>query len=263
MAKIKRATANKIEVKAKIFQWDFKTSVAKIKPKVENWKALTVEIAEELYIAREYLNGQIGQRKDPTAEDYIQFTWSDYCDAIGVSKRTASSWLSAFVPADRSDTGEAYLMSPEEKKELLAAEFDASEARVAQFMKTKKRPDGWTRADDTKVALREELKKMNEIKNLWQGKKKVKPTRDYFAELVEQSDDLKKYAFKNPEQNQIQLKVFDTIDTYLRSFTDIKDRLLAVQNLSVKLKEMTNYYTELDIQAAEAAAKEAERSGTK
>lgn len=140
MAKIKRATANKIEVKAKIFQWDFETSVAKIKPKVENWKALTVEIAEELYIAREYLNGQIGQRKDPTAADYIQFTWSDYCDAIGVSKRTASSWLSAFVPADRSDTGEAYLMSPEEKKRTTRRRIRRKRSPRCAIYENKKTP---------------------------------------------------------------------------------------------------------------------------
>ncbi|MEL3908040.1 MAG: hypothetical protein P1P64_03365 [Treponemataceae bacterium] len=264
MAKNKIAPANEIEVKTKIFTWNFEKSVAKIKPKVESWKSLTVEIAEELYIAREHLNGQIGQRKDPTADDYIEFTWTDYCDAIGISRRTANNWLTAFIPADQSETGEAYLMSQEELKAIRAeqaeAQFNAREARLAHFFKTGIRTDDWTPADETELTLRLEAERLSEVKKLWQEDqaKKIKPSRDYFAELIDGSDDLRKFAFKKSEHNATQLKIFDTVDTYLRSFVEPQDRLTAAYNLSVKLKEMTNYYAELDVRASETKAFEKE-----
>lgn len=246
--------AGEIALKAKIFKWDFDKSVAKIKPKVEKWKHLTVEIAEELYLAREYLTGQIGQCKDPLADNYIEFTWDDYCEAVGISKRTANDWLKAYIPAERSETGESYLMSPEEMKainaERLKEEAPAHEARIAKFLKTGIRPDGWTRSDEAVAALRKAAERTKEVINLWQKNKlKVEPRRDYFAEIAARSGDLKKYAFQNAEHNAIQLKVFDSIDEYLRSFDGLNDRLTAAYNLSVKLKEMVNYYAELDIQS--------------
>ena len=44
--------SNEIELKEKVFKWNFEKSVAKIRPKVEKWKTLTLEIAQELYLAR-------------------------------------------------------------------------------------------------------------------------------------------------------------------------------------------------------------------
>ncbi|MEL3903746.1 MAG: hypothetical protein P1P63_01315 [Treponemataceae bacterium] len=259
--KIAPQEANEIALKTKVFKWNFEKSVSKIKPKVQKWMTLTKEIAEELYLAREYLNGQIGQRKDPLADNYIEFTWADYCEAVGISKRIANDWLKAYIPAERSETGEAYLMSPEEMKAVNAEKaklkFEKSEIRIAKFLKTNIRPDGWTRADDAEVALRKAAERTKEVIDLWQKNKlKVEPRRDYFAEIASRSGDLKKYAFDNPSHNAIQLKVFDSIDEYLRSFDNLNNRLTAAYNLSVKLKEMVNYYAELDIQANETKTAE-------
>ena len=253
--------SKEIELKEKVFKWNFEKSVAKIRPKVEKWKTLTLEIAQELYLARENLNGQIGQRKDPLADNYLEFTWADYCEAIGISKRIANDWLKVFIPSALSETGEAYLMTPEEMKAVNAErqkeEADAREARIAKFLKTGKRGEGWTNADDRELNARLAVKRAKEVANLWRDNKlKVEPRRDFFAEIMNHGEDLKKFSLKTPAQNAMQLKVFDSIDSYLHSFDSMTERLTAAYNLSVKLKDIVNYYAELDIQNAEANGEE-------
>ncbi|WP_147623498.1 hypothetical protein [Treponema denticola] len=253
--------SKEIELKEKVFKWNFEKSVAKIRPKVEKWKTLTLEIAQELYLARENLNGQIGQRKDPLADNYLEFTWADYCEAIGISKRIANDWLKVFIPSERSETGVAYLMTPEEMKAVNAErqkeEADAREARIAKFLKTGKRGEGWTNADDRELNARLAVKRAKEVANLWRDNKlKVEPRRDFFAEIMNHGEDLKKFSLKTPAQNAMQLKVFDSIDSYLHSFDSMNERLTAAYNLSVKLKDIVNYYAELDIQNAEANGEE-------
>lgn len=248
-------TERKLEEAEKIFKWNFEQSVTKIKPQVEQWKSLTVEIAEELYIAREYLNGQIGQKSDPSATDYIEFSWADYCDAIGISKRTANNWLASFVPAYRSETGTAYLMTPEEKGVLSAEKTkranEEREKRLAEYKRTGLIPEGWTSADAAEFNLREKAERHSEVVNVWkENKLRIKPRRDYFAEILEHSEDLKKFPLQTAEQNQIQLDVFDSLDAYLHSFKTSNERLKAAYNLSIKLKEVVNYYAELDAQNA-------------
>ena len=253
--------SKEIELKEKVFKWNFEKSVAKIRPKVEKWKTLTLEIAQELYLARENLNGRIGQRKDPLADNYLEFTWADYCEAIGISKRIANDWLKVFIPSERSETGVAYLMTPEEIKAINAErqkeETDAREARIAKFLKTGKRGEDWTNADDRELNARLAVKRAKEVAETWQFSKfKVEPRRDFFAEIITHGEDLKKFRLETDEQNAMQLKVFDSIDSYILSFKSMKDRLTAAYNLSVKLKEVTNYYAELELQKMEADGEE-------
>jgi hypothetical protein len=128
-----------------ISTWIYEDSVARVAPKVLRWKGLTVEIARELYLAREALNGQRGQRKDPDADDYISYTWADYCEAVGISKRTANGWLACFVPAELSHTGNDLLLESKPAKpdtERAAAERTAREERIAEFPCYRIRPDG-------------------------------------------------------------------------------------------------------------------------
>ena len=57
----------------------------------------------DIYMAREYLNNQLGQRKDPNATDYIWYTWNDFCETFGLARQTVNSWLRKFVPAELSE----------------------------------------------------------------------------------------------------------------------------------------------------------------
>lgn len=70
---------------------------------------LQTEICRELYFARKMLNGQKGQRKDPAADDYIRFTWADFCEYIGISRSVANNRLKNFIPAELSESGKDIL----------------------------------------------------------------------------------------------------------------------------------------------------------
>ena len=60
------------------------------------------EFLRELYEAKEYLTSQKGQRRDPSAPDFIQYTWGTYCEAIGISRQTADRWLRVFAWQDET-----------------------------------------------------------------------------------------------------------------------------------------------------------------
>lgn len=79
--------------------WDYGISVASLKPKIDSWKRLTTEIATELFIAREKLS-QSGLRTDLGTIVPRLPTWAEYCESIGIEKRTANRWIaSVFGPA--------------------------------------------------------------------------------------------------------------------------------------------------------------------
>ena len=76
--------------------WDYDESVEKVKVFVYKWKNMTVEMLDELLVAREVLSEQGGDRK---SEKYqrdkcpIDKTWGQYCQDIGSEKRTVNRWL--------------------------------------------------------------------------------------------------------------------------------------------------------------------------
>ena len=98
-------------------QWSYNQSVKKVKVLVYKWKNLTAEVVNELFIAREILNNP-GARTDLKEKK----TWENYCEEIGIEKRTANRWiertldLGTFVP--RSETPEL----PEGKYNIIYAD---------------------------------------------------------------------------------------------------------------------------------------------
>jgi len=72
--------------------WDYESSVTKIKPLIFQWKNLTYEIATELWIAREKLSTPAWNKK---SDGTFVPSWNDYCESIGLEKRTANRWLAA------------------------------------------------------------------------------------------------------------------------------------------------------------------------
>lgn len=242
-------TAPVVQLQEKIFKWNYEKSVTRMQSKISKWNTLSAEIYRELYIAREFLNNQKGQRKDPTAEDYIAYTWDDYCQAIGISRRTVNNYLRLFIPAEISESGEDTVLTAEEFALI------KSEERLALFFKNGVRPEGWIAADEHALKTRLAERQAKETARVWSGKAAltVKPKRDYFAEILEKAADVKRFALKDAEQNTLQLHAFDAIDEYLRSFAEVTDRLTAACNLSIKLREAVNYYTELDMLQSEQA----------
>lgn len=68
-------------------EWNYEESVAKVKQVIYKWKNLTLELATELYIAREALTSQrIGR-------GFQGHTWSRYCEEIGASRDVVDEWL--------------------------------------------------------------------------------------------------------------------------------------------------------------------------
>jgi len=66
----------------------------------------------ELFLAREYFAKLRGQRKDPNAPDYIDYTWKDYCEEIGISCVTANNWTKRFIPREVTPNGKDYCLGP-------------------------------------------------------------------------------------------------------------------------------------------------------
>lgn len=78
--------------------WDFEDSVAKTKQLVYRWKNLTLEMVTELYIAREKLSKE---GKPVITGTNIPVTWGQYCEDVGLEKRTANRWLASIFGPQR------------------------------------------------------------------------------------------------------------------------------------------------------------------
>ena len=71
--------------------WDYNKSVERVKTILYNWKNLTEEMANELWVAREVLNAQ-GQRTDLTSGQKFR-SWTNYCQEIGSSRQVVNRWI--------------------------------------------------------------------------------------------------------------------------------------------------------------------------
>ncbi len=79
-------------------QWDYTKSVGKVGSFVFKWKTLKAEVPEildELWIAREKLSEQGGDRKSNqwNKSSTDKKTWTDYCQEIGSSRQAVNRWL--------------------------------------------------------------------------------------------------------------------------------------------------------------------------
>lgn len=86
------------------------STISSVRKELEPYEEeMAIYVFRALYIAREFLNNQKGQRKDRTAEDYIAYTWNDYCQEIGASRHTVNNWLKNFTPAELSEDGKEHI----------------------------------------------------------------------------------------------------------------------------------------------------------
>jgi len=69
---------------------------------IKDKKAFTEfrKFLQELYLAKEFLTHQKGQTRDPSAPNYIQYRWGDYCEAIGLTRQVADYWVRKYAQQD-------------------------------------------------------------------------------------------------------------------------------------------------------------------
>jgi hypothetical protein len=76
--------------------WDYNSSVERMRGLVFQWKNISVEILKELYIAREKLSSQ-GYRNDLDPNG-SKLGWEHYLNDVGLSKETVRRWLLRYNP---------------------------------------------------------------------------------------------------------------------------------------------------------------------
>lgn len=96
-------------------EWDYDNAVLVLKPMIDGWKKKTVEIVRLLYRANQELSAH-GRRTDleDSSSASKPRTWEEFCNAVGLEKRTANNWLALYdVQNDR-------LLTTSEAKERAA-----------------------------------------------------------------------------------------------------------------------------------------------
>jgi hypothetical protein len=107
-------------MKQEVIQWTYEKSVAKVKPMFYKWCNATDEMVSELWLARENLSVE---GKPKTGTDVPVRTWAQYCEDIGMEKRTANRWLERYDDKKQVLISEKEYKAKKEKqrKEKLAA----------------------------------------------------------------------------------------------------------------------------------------------
>jgi hypothetical protein len=103
MEPIVPANCKRLDVPEELPEWDYDESVRFIKPRLYKWKNMTAEILLELWVARETLSQNAASQPRNTAGTFVPTdkTWDDYCEEIGIEKRTANRWLQRALEGDQ------------------------------------------------------------------------------------------------------------------------------------------------------------------
>lgn len=122
-----------------ISNWSFDKAVEDFKPMLQVWTRKTLELARLLYVANQCLSST-GYRSDLTlCQNGTRLpaqprTFEQFCNAVGIPKRTAYRWLSCYDP------DEDYLFEVEEVKAKLKEEMDKLFLDVYNH---RKKESGW------------------------------------------------------------------------------------------------------------------------
>jgi hypothetical protein len=231
-----------------IEKFDIQKSAERMRPKVAKFRTLTVEIVRELYFVKEFLKRQSGQHKDPDADDYISYTWQDYCRDIDLPRQFANAKVRRFTPRELSEDNKDHLLDDDVKKLALPEPpltGREAEQRIAQAMATGERPGGWTKAEEKILEQRVENEEFKKIKDIWMGEKfSRKSNIDYFAEVTNLTRGVKRFNLKTQDQTNAQLVMFRAINRYLGLFGDRATLMSAARNLTEKIHSVANYFAE-------------------
>lgn len=217
-----------------IISWDLESAIERVKPKVESFKRSAKDLAKDLFIAHQVLAVRGGNRR---TEDAPVFTWTDFCDVVGLSRKTAGLYMRLYDPV------EDRVRDPEELKPLKPALVDnGHEARVAEAMATGNRLAGWTDEDEKEYCRRKSNERVAELARKWGGKKIREKTsgRDYFSEAMQNAKEYSRFSLQNKEQTIAQFEIFEHIADYLKSFEDPATRLAAGYNIGLRVRNVIN-----------------------
>lgn len=220
-----------------IIEWNLETAIETIKPKVENFKRTAADLAKDLYIAHEVLAVRGGDRR---TEDAPQFTWSDFCDAIGLSRKTAGIYMKLYDPA------EDRIRTPEELAPLKSANMQIDdgghETRVAHAMATGERLAGWTQEDEKEFKKRKANEHFAELADKWMTRKFKASFKghDYFADAMKNAKQYTRFTLETKEQTLAQMELLEHISMYLKSFDDPSVRLAAGYNIGLRVRNVIN-----------------------
>ena len=243
-----------------VHRWDFNNSVVKMAELGKQWSKMTEKVARELYLAKENLTNQKGQRRNPDAPDYIQYTWGDYCETIGLSRQVADFWIKKFIPRELSPTGKDVLqLKPQMKIEETTAARAAKTARIQEVLHTGEKPKNWTdeeEAEYRKIMRNAHFSEMAEKYNA--------PTyykaNDFFSESLKKIKDITNFKLENSVYIQAQYKIFRYIEEYLNAFEDSETQARAAFNIALKARNLANEYAEKNFQIKNAQFEE-EKNG--
>ena len=249
----------------KIDRWDFDKSVVKMRELGRAWSKMTMQVARELYFAKEFLTRQKGQRRDPDAPNFIQYTWNDYCEAVDISRDTADYWLKKFTPRELSETGKDILLlkSPDRTEETTASHA-LMQARIAEVLRTGIRPADFTDEEEAEYARQlknAELTRLTEQAAKYNALVTSK-AKDYFGETLKHSKDIAKFNLDDRDQLLAQLAIFKHVAAYLDTFENVETRAKAAFNIALKTRNIANEIAELNFQLSESAQAKDEEHGS-
>ena len=170
--------------KNSIDNWDYNESVKQVKPMVMSWRNLTVEIARELYLAREALSRKrsYSPKTLKTLTNVSNDTFDDYIRDIGLKRMTVHRWLERYVPEEDK------LLTPEElaaRKKIEAREKQneavAIRNRISEYRKKGEKPADW----DNKT----EIEYNKKIKEEQERKARAEKTRERIEEEAQERID--------------------------------------------------------------------------
>lgn len=146
--------------------WDYETSVENSKRLMSDVKRCTLELVRELHAAHKALSLS-GYRSDlphdknsipsalnadlgtnvPRLRPLIEasHTWEQYCDDIGIVKRTANRWLKLYLPA------EDRMLTAEELRRQIDGQYQEGKRQIlAHAGDSDWRPDNWPKAFESR-----------------------------------------------------------------------------------------------------------------
>jgi hypothetical protein len=244
--------ASPTELSNKIRRWDYDKSVEKMRDLARQWGKITTEVARELYLAKEHLARQEGQRRNPDAPDYIPYTWDGYCGEIGLSRQVADYWIKKFIPREISDTGKDVLLIKAPVKTDTAADIALRESRIAAALRDGRVPADFTPEEETEYKRRLKNAETARLAEKYNAPAVTK-AKDYFSEVLSHSKNIVNFKLKDSVQIQAQFNIFRYIEAYLTTFDDPETKARAAFNLALKTRNIANEIAELNFQASEAA----------
>ncbi len=240
--------------------WEYGRSVSEVKTLVLKWSTLTVDLVDKLYKAREELAPRAPGKIDVTND--TSKTWTGYLAAVGLERMTAHRWLERYIPEEHKLLTVEELETKkqqEERARKYEAQTDDQKARerVATFVKTGQKPEGWRRGTDDALAEKEKaraesMKKWNEemkAKNeeRVQQAEKARPSIDFseINKMVEQHTQalVKRQTFKESIRVSHEGKddpFVDAIMDYLETLADDNRRMEACYNIIKVCKGIAN-----------------------